>query len=109
MYLLIDTVQKEEVKAGDPVVIKYDSTFGLVGAFGIGGELYGYLAAEQPDGCVDTWQVYARIGNNRIIARAAVILPHGLLLASESPLLTPPVAVERMEKAGYGLMVRAIF
>ena len=105
MYLFIDTVQKEEVKAGDPVVVKFDSSFGLVGAFGIGGELFGYLASTQPEGCVDPWQVYARIGNNRIIARAAVILPHGLLLASDSPLLCPPTTVTRVEKAGYGLCV----
>ena len=107
MYLMIDTLQKEDVKAGDPVVIKLDRAFGLVGAFGIGGETYGYLAAEQPEGCVDPWLVYARIGNNRIIARAAVVLPRGLLLHTESPLLCPPVQVQRVEKAGYGLCVRA--
>ena len=106
MYLLIGTVQKEDVKAGDPVVVKFDTTVGIVGAFGIGGELYGYLAPTQPDGCVDPWQVYARIGNNRIIARAAVILPHGLLLSTDSPLLSAPVEVRRVEKAGYGLCVR---
>lgn len=106
MYLLIDTIQKENVKAGDPVVVKFDSAFGLVGAFGIGGESYGYLSAEQPDGCVDPWHVYARIGNNRIIARAAVVLPHGILLHSESSVLCAPVMTTRVEKAGYGLCVR---
>ncbi|MDE7395692.1 MAG: hypothetical protein K2M95_06215 [Clostridiales bacterium] len=106
MYLLIDTMQKENVRAGDPVVVKFDRALGLVGAFGIGGESYGYLAAEQPDGCLDPWSVYARIGDNRIIARAAVVLPHGILLHSESSVLSAPVAVARVEKAGYGLCVR---
>ena len=105
MYLLFGTVQKEEVKAGDPVVVKFDSTLGLVGAFGIGGELYGYLAPEQPDGCVDPWQVYARIGSYRIIARAAVVLPQAILLSSDSPLLSEPTEVRRVEKAGYGLCI----
>lgn len=107
MFVMIRTIGEENVKPGDPVVLKYDSPFGRIGAFDIGGEVYGYLAEGQPSGCVDDWTMYSRIGNRRIIARAAVIMDGALLVSFDTPGFAPEREVKYIERAGYGMLVNA--
>ena len=73
MFAMIRTIGTENVLPGDPVVLKYDNGFSRIGAYSVGGDAYGFLCENQPAGCVDDWTMYSRIGNRRIIARAAVI------------------------------------
>lgn len=49
MYIMIRTLGKESVQAGEPVVIRYDTPFGRVGAFGVGGRLLGYVDEGAPE------------------------------------------------------------
>lgn len=105
MYVMIRMIGKEDICPGDPVVLKYDTQFGKVGAFGMGGNVYGYLCAQAPAGCLDEWSVYARIGDNRIIAKAAVVFDGGLLLYTDSPVLRTDMGFVRVEKEGYGILV----
>lgn len=106
MFVYVHTMGTEQPKPGDPVVLKYDTAFGRIGAFGIDGSAYGYLAERQPSGCVDDWVLYSRIGDRRILAKAAVVPEGGLLLCFDSPVFADETPYVRVEKAGYGLLVR---
>ena len=66
-------------------VIKYDSEFGRIGAFGIDGRIYGYMRDVQPLWCVDGWTMYSRIADRRIIARAAEVKNGLLVLDFDTP------------------------
>lgn len=104
MFALIATIGKENIVPGDPVVLKYDAPFGRIGAFDIGGETYGYICERQPQGCVDETTLYARIGDYRILARAAVVFEGGLLVSFDTPAFAPVVRYEHTERAGYGML-----
>lgn len=108
MFAMISTIGKEDVMSGDPVIIKYDAEFGRIGAFAIGGRPYGFLTENQPEGCVDDWTMYSRIGNRRIIARAAVVMNGGLLLSFDNPVFETERDYVRVEKAGYGLLEKCV-
>ena len=86
MYIVVNTIGMENVKMGDPIVVKYDSEMGRIGAFGIDGNVYGYLRDAQPYGCVDGWTMYSRIGDKRIIARAYSVEDGSMVLAFENPI-----------------------
>lgn len=85
MFVAVDTIGTENLMAGEPVVIKYDSEFGRIGAFGIDGRIYGYMRDVQPLWCVDGWTVYSRIADRRIIARAAEVKNGLLVLDFDTP------------------------
>ncbi len=104
MFVMIRTIGTENVKPGEPVVIKYDCQFGRVGAFGIDGKAYGFACDVQPAGCVDSWTLYSRIGDRRVIARAAVIMDGGLLLGFDNALFDNRAEYARVEIAGYGVL-----
>lgn len=107
MYAMINTIGTAQVKPGDPVILKYDSQFGKVGAFAIDGYMHGFLSEGQPAGCVDEWTVYSHIGCFRVIARAAVVMDGKLLLQTDSPLFAHEEKYARVERAGYGMLVHA--
>lgn len=102
MYIGISTLNV--VKAGEVLVLKVDRSFGLVGAYDIGGALIGYVSESQPDGCLDIWQIYAAIGDNRVLCTAAVSLGNNVILYTESKVFRREPAVERIEREGYGLL-----
>ncbi len=106
MYLWIETLQTERVRPGDPVVLKFDNEFRRVVAQEIGGNTLGFVREDQPNGCADGAALHTDIGNRRVIASCEVILPNGVLLRSESPVLQDHVSYVRVEKAGYAFMVR---
>lgn len=105
MYLMIRTLGMENVNPGDPVLVKYDAEFGRIGAFDMGGCLLGYLGEHAPSGCLDEWTVCSRIGDSRIIARAAVIMDGAMLLSTDSPVLVRNTGYSRIEREGYGILV----
>ncbi|MDE6398262.1 MAG: hypothetical protein K2L51_02980, partial [Clostridiales bacterium] len=70
-------------------------------------ESYGFLCERQPEGCVDECTMYARIGDNRILGRAAVVLNGGLLINFDSPVFASAPQYTRIERAGYGMLVPA--
>lgn len=105
MFVMIGLVKKEQIVPGDPVILKYDSQFGRVGAFGIDGRLYGYMTDATPEGCLSEWWVCSRISDRRIIAKAAVVWDNGLLLQTDNQALAAPLEYVRVEKAGYGMLV----
>ncbi len=107
MYIMIRTIGTENVRPEEPVVLKYDTQFGKVGAFDMGGGSLGYLDEEAPQGCMDAWAVYSRIGDNRIIARVAVVMNGAMLLFSDSPVLARTQRYVRIEREGYGILVPA--
>ena len=106
MFAMIRTIGTENVLPGDPVILKYDAGFSRIGAYSVGGEAYGFLSERQPSGCVDDWTMYSRIGNRRIIARAAVIMDGGLLVSFDTPLFSHEQNYVRVERAGYGILVK---
>ncbi len=107
MFAMIRTIGTENVLPGDPVVLKYDNGFSRIGAYSVGGDAYGFLCENQPAGCVDDWTMYSRIGNRRIIARAAVIMDGGLLVSFDTPLFASEQNYVRVESAGYGMLVKS--
>ena len=107
MFAMIRTVGKENIRPSDPVVLKFDREYGRIAAFGIGGEAYGFLCERQPSGCVDECTMYARIGDWRILGRAAVVLDGELLVSFDTPAFATPTQYVRVEKAGYGMLVTA--
>ena len=100
MYIVVNTIGVENVKAGEPVVVKYDGEMGRIGAFGIDGSIFGYLRDSQPYGCVDGWTMYSRIGDRRIIARAQNVGDGSMLLVFENPAFK--VGNYRVEYAAQG-------
>lgn len=104
MYAMIVTVGKENVCPGDPVVLKYDAEYGRIAAFGVGGESYGFLCDRQPDGCVNGYAMYSRIGDWRVLARAAVVMDGAMLLSFDAPWLSDNVRYVREEREGYGIL-----
>ncbi len=107
MFAMIRTIGTENVLPGDPVVLKYDNGFSRIGAYSVGGDAYGFLCENQPAGCGDDWTMYSRIGNRRIIARAAVIMDGGLLVSFDTPLFASEQNYVRVERAGYGMLVKS--
>ncbi len=105
MYIMIRTLGKESVQAGEPVVIRYDTPFGRVGAFDVGGRLLGYVDEGAPEGCLDAWRIYARIGNRRVIANTAVVFDGAILLFTDSAVFGEEKTFVRVEKEGYGILV----
>lgn len=103
MFITVSTLGK--VKCGEPLVMKADRHFGQVGVYGIDGELIGYVANTQPDGCVDCWTVMSRIMDNRILCSGAVSFDRTLIVTTDSALLkTDGGGYTRTEKCGYGLL-----
>lgn len=102
MYIAVSTLG--EVKAGEILVLKVDRGFGLVGAYGIDGALVGYVAESQPDGCLDVWKIYASIGDNRVLATAAVVLGQNVVLTTDSSVFKREFSTERVERAGYPIL-----
>ncbi len=102
MYIAISTLN--EVRAGEILVLKVDRGFGLVGAYGIDGALVGYVAESQPDGCLDVWKIYSAIGDNRVLATAAVVLGQSVVLTTDSSVFRREYATERVERAGYPIL-----
>lgn len=108
MYATIRTIGKADLHPDDPVVLSFDAQYGRVAAYGIGGESYGFLAEQQPTGCVDGKSVYEKIGARRLLTKATVIMDGTLILRFDSPLFEKPVRYEHIERCGYGLLVPAI-
>ena len=102
MYISVSTLS--EVNAGEILVLKVDRAFGLVGAYGIDGNLIGYVAERQPDGCLDVWRIYAAIGDNRVLATAAVVFGNTVVLVTDSAVFKRPPVTERVERAGYPIL-----
>ena len=107
MFAWIRTVGTENIGAGEPVVLRFDTEYGRIAAFGIGGDSYGFLCERQPEGCVDECTMYARIGDRRVLGRAAVVFDGGLLVNFDSPVFASAPQYVRVEKAGYGMLVPA--
>ena len=105
MFVMAGTIGKENLKPDEPVVIKYDTQFGKIGVYTIGGELLGFLYEEQPDGCVNERIMYSRIKDYRIIARASVIMNGAILLSFDTPMFREKSEYMRTEKAGYGILL----
>ena len=101
MYIAVSTLN--EVRAGEILVLKVDRSFGLVGAYGIDGALVGYVAESQPNGCLDVWKIYAAIGDNRVLATAAVVLGQSVVLTTDSAVFKREYRTERIERAGCGV------
>lgn len=104
MYAIINTVSKEKVNIGDPVVLKFDCQTGRIAAFDIDGTVYGFLSENQPLGCVDVNKLYATIGGYRFIARAASVSNGSLILSFDTPMQSS-VQYRRVEQQGYGILV----
>ena len=104
MYAIINTVAKEKVNIGDPVVIKFDCQTGRIAAFDIDGTVYGFLSDNQPLGCVDANKMYRTIGNYRYIARAASVTDGCMILSLDTPAQFT-AEYRRIEKQGYGILV----
>lgn len=102
MYIGISTLNV--VKAGEVLVLKVDRSFGLVGAYDIGGALIGYVSETQPEGCMDVWEIYAAIGDNRVLTTAAVALGNTVILYTDSRVFRKAPTVTRIEREGYGLL-----
>ena len=105
MFAMIRTIGTENVCPDEPVVLRFDREYGRIAAFGIGGEAYGFLCEKQPSGCVSEYAMYTRIGDRRILAKAAVVMEGGLLVSFDSPVFAAAPQYARVEKAGYGWLV----
>lgn len=104
MYILIDTYK--QVNVGEPVVIRSDNNGGI-GAFLISGEKIGYLAGAQPEGCVDYYTIAGSLYDNRVLGQVAIKCGKTVFLQTDSKLLRRSVVPQRVEVAGYGMMVCA--
>lgn len=104
MYVYVSCLRP--VPAGDVLVLKCDRQMGEIGAYGIDGTLVGYAAATQPDGCIDSWTLFNRIGNNRVLCKAAVAMQNVLILYTDSAVFAERECYERVEKEGYGMLVK---
>lgn len=104
MYIMIRTINSQEVAAGDVVVLKADPQFGQIGAFEIGGGVVGYAAERQPEGCLDMWTMMSRIRDNRVLCKVAVSMPGTVILATESPVFAPRRDYARVEREGYAYL-----
>lgn len=104
MFIAVSTLGK--VKCGEPLIMKADCKFGQIGVYEIGGELVGYVANAQPDGCVDCWTIMSKIMDNRILCSGAVSFENTLIVTTDSALLKSAVGeYRRVEKGGYGMLL----
>ena len=101
MYIGVSTLNK--VKSGEPLVMKADKVFGEVALYTVGGRFVGYVAHEQPEGCVSAFDVKRRIGENRIICKSAVCFD-GMLIVSTDSRVLDGVRYERCEVEGNGIL-----
>ena len=108
MYMTFSTIAKARVAAGEPMVVKYDNRFGRVGIYDVGGELHGYFADRQPDGCIDDWTVYSQIGDNRVLGRAAVIMDGVIIFQTNTEVFDLRRDFVPMAGHGYGTYVRRV-
>lgn len=102
MYVCVSCLSP--VKAGDVLILKVDRQMGEVGAYEIGGGLIGYASVSQPDGCLDAWTLFSRIGDSRVLCKAAVSMQNTVILYTESKVFEAPERYERVEKEGYGFL-----
>lgn len=104
MYLTINTLGNEKVRAGEIVVLKEDRKFGQVGAFMVGGGAIGYAAGAQPEGCLDIWTVWTKIKDNRILCKVAIVLPGAIILHTDSKVFDVKEPLKYVQKEGYGIL-----
>ena len=106
MNILLDAIQ--EVSIDEPLVIRSDN-LGGIGVYAISGELVGYLAGSQPEGCIDYFTIASSLFSNRVLCKVAIKCGRNVFLSTESKLLriaTMPKTLHRVEIEGYGMMVR---
>ena len=53
---------------------------------------------------MDVWEIYAAIGDNRVLTTAAVALGNTVILHTDSRVFQKAPTVTRIEREGYGLL-----